>query len=238
MTYVMSDLHGCYGLYKKMLEKINFSDDDTLYVLGDVADRGAGPIDIYMDMMKRKNVVPLLGNHDQRVRALLSKYHFKSIQDCFEAEAEDEYMQTWVADRGITTILQYILLTEDEREKLLDYLMSFSPCDVVTAGGKTFFLSHTAPKKAAMADISKCTVYDFTWGDIEYDKQYFSDGYLVTGHTPTVLLGADKGRIYKNNGHIDVDCGAFFTGVLGCLCLDTMEEFYVGAEEGTKLHAA
>ena len=39
MTYVMSDLHGCYDKYVQMLEKIGFGDGDTLYILGDVIDR-------------------------------------------------------------------------------------------------------------------------------------------------------------------------------------------------------
>ena len=40
MTYVMSDIHGCYEKYRAMLENIEFAADDTLYVLGDVLDRG------------------------------------------------------------------------------------------------------------------------------------------------------------------------------------------------------
>ena len=228
MTYVMSDLHGCYELYMEMLEKIGFSDDDTLYILGDVADRGDGPIDIYMDMMERKNVVPLLGNHDQRMRLLTAKYYFGSIKDMLELADKDEYMKSWTADGGGRTMIQYLTLTAEEKERLQEYMDGFSPCAVVTAGGNTFFLSHTAPSKSDMEDISKCDVNDFTWGNIEYGKRYFEDGFLVTGHTPTVLLGKEyRGKIYKANGHIDIDCGAFFTGTLGCLCLDTMEEFYV-----------
>ena len=38
--YVLSDLHGHYNIFIKMLEKINFSDDDVLYILGDCCDRG------------------------------------------------------------------------------------------------------------------------------------------------------------------------------------------------------
>lgn len=34
MIYAMSNLHGCYYKYIKMLEKINFSNNDTLYILG------------------------------------------------------------------------------------------------------------------------------------------------------------------------------------------------------------
>ena len=40
MTYVMSDIHGCYDKYQSMLAAIHFAADDTLYVLGDVLDRG------------------------------------------------------------------------------------------------------------------------------------------------------------------------------------------------------
>ena len=40
MIYVMSDLHGRLDLFEKMLDKINFSEDDKLFVLEDMVDRG------------------------------------------------------------------------------------------------------------------------------------------------------------------------------------------------------
>lgn len=33
--------------------------------------------------------------------------------------------------------------------------------------------------------------------------------------------------IFKKNNHIAIDCGASFGGKLGCICLDTLEEYYV-----------
>lgn len=51
MVYAMSDLHGCYRKYMDMLEKINFGDNDTLYILGDIVDRGDGEIDILQRKM-------------------------------------------------------------------------------------------------------------------------------------------------------------------------------------------
>lgn len=33
MIYAVSDLHGCYDKYRKMLEKIHFSETDTRYIL-------------------------------------------------------------------------------------------------------------------------------------------------------------------------------------------------------------
>lgn len=37
MIYIIADIHGCYNEYMELLDKINFSDEDDLYVLGDSA---------------------------------------------------------------------------------------------------------------------------------------------------------------------------------------------------------
>ena len=57
---------------------------------------------------------------------------------------------------------------------------------------------------------------------------------MVFGHTPARLLYRQIGepeqldRIFHRGTMIDIDCGcAYPGGRLGCLCLDTMEEFYV-----------
>ena len=47
MRYIISDIHGCYNEYMELLQKINFSDTDELYVLGDAIDRGPEPIRVY-----------------------------------------------------------------------------------------------------------------------------------------------------------------------------------------------
>ena len=56
MYYVISDLHGCYREYTALLKKINFSDRDYLYVLGDAVDRGTNPMNVLKDIMRRNNV--------------------------------------------------------------------------------------------------------------------------------------------------------------------------------------
>lgn len=45
-TYVISDVHGDYEGYMKILQLIQFSDKDALYVNGDVIDRGMGGVRI------------------------------------------------------------------------------------------------------------------------------------------------------------------------------------------------
>lgn len=67
---------------------------------------------------------------------------------------------------------------------------------------------------------------EFIIGEPEYEKEYFSDKIIVTGHTPTGFIDPKfKGKIWHKNNHIAIDCGAVFGNPLGCICLDTLEEF-------------
>lgn len=63
-TYVISDVHGEYQRLMKLLKKINFNDYDTLYLLGDMIDRGNQGLKIFQFAIKHKNVVTLMGNHE------------------------------------------------------------------------------------------------------------------------------------------------------------------------------
>lgn len=57
MRYLISDIHGCRQQLLELLTKIQFSEKDTLYVLGDVLDRGFDPIETLRDLMDCKNVI-------------------------------------------------------------------------------------------------------------------------------------------------------------------------------------
>ncbi len=71
MKYVISDIHGCYEEFMELLEKISFSEQDELFVLGDVLDRGPEPIKTMQEIMGRKNVTFLLGNHEYMFALML-----------------------------------------------------------------------------------------------------------------------------------------------------------------------
>ena len=64
MNYVISDIHGMYTKYIEMMNLIDLQDTDTLYILGDIVDRGLQSMKILQDMMKRPNVFGIFGNHE------------------------------------------------------------------------------------------------------------------------------------------------------------------------------
>ncbi len=230
MTYVMSDLHGEYQKFLQMLEKISFSDEDTLYILGDIVDRGEEPVKLLKDISARKNVIPVMGNHDYLACDIL-KQLIDEITHGTVALAPELMSQVldWMDDGGINTMLQFRELEASEREYLIDYMSGFPFIEIAEVGGKCFVMCHAGlgnfDKKKKLKDY---TVYELIAARPDADKRCFDDEsvFVVCGHTPTVNICGEN-RIYQSNGNIFIDCGAVFGGKLGCLCLDTMEEFYV-----------
>ena len=92
MTYVMSDLHGCYEAYRSMLEKIHFGMDDTLYILGDTVDRGPDGMKLLLDMMERHNVTVLRGNHDHTAWLMLRHLGMKVDSTFAELQGHGKFV--------------------------------------------------------------------------------------------------------------------------------------------------
>lgn len=232
MHYVMSDIHGRHDLFLRMLEQISFSENDTLYLLGDLIDRGPDGIKLLQDVMDRPNVIPFLGNHEDMFYRVIRK-----IGKSCTAEERSELMEAlfvWTRyNGGDVTWADYRALSPAQRAAILDYLETFTVYDEVRVGENTFLLAHAGvgawePEK----DPESCTLHDFLWAETDYDRVYYKDKYLITGHTPTGMIDpALTGRIIRKNNHIALDCGAVFCGTLGCLCLETMEEIYVSSDD-------
>lgn len=63
-VYVISDIHGEYEKFNQLLKTIKLKETDTLYILGDVLDRGLYPIKTLLQLMEMSNVICILGNHE------------------------------------------------------------------------------------------------------------------------------------------------------------------------------
>jgi len=96
---------------------------------------------------------------------------------------------------------------------------------------KTYILVHAglgnfAPDK----EMWEYELDELVWERADYNKTYFEDEYVITGHTPTIIIEGNPKPcdIYRANNHIAIDCGCNIEGGrLGCLRLDDMQEFYV-----------
>lgn len=229
-TYVMSDIHGEYNKFITMLELINFTDDDTLYLLGDILDRGPEPIKILKDLSFRSNTFCLLGNHELMAIDVLADLLVEIKEENCETHIDTSIINKLIdyqSNGGDITLTQFKNLPYEERFELMDFLKEFELFDVVDVGDKTFVLSHTGninPDKT----LSDHSIEELTFMRADYDKQVFNDEpvCIVCGHTPTLAI-TGKPEIYRKNNFINIDCGATFGGRLACLRLDDLKEFYV-----------
>lgn len=233
MTYVMSDLHGAFNKYIAMLEKIDFGAEDELYIIGDVVDRGEQPMEILFDMMNRANVYPLMGNHEVMALnglKLLSGEISADIVNQLSSE-QLEMLSAWIKIGAASTIKGFTALGSDEQTEILEYISGFLPYKKVSAGRNDYLLVHAGIDGFDIdKPLDEYPIDALVWGRIDYEIPYYDDIYTVSGHTPTQGIQGNPrpGYIFRANNHIAIDCGACRRdGRLACLCLDTLEEFYV-----------
>ncbi len=238
MHYVISDIHGCLDQFHELLEKIDFKEDDRLYVLGDMVDRGEAPLEVLHEVVSMKNAIPLWGNHD-----LLAYLNLRDI--VFEEEngveralvPEEEGFMLWFNDGGSATAKEFAELTEESRTMIMDDFKALRVYEMIELNGKSFILTHAdlgnfSPDK----EISDYSLEELLFSRPDIGKRYFDDPdtFIVNGHTPTPLLNAEhEAKVLEENGHILIDCGCVYGGRLAAYRLDDGQKFYVEGPDRT-----
>jgi serine/threonine protein phosphatase 1 len=231
----MSDIHGCFYEFLAMLDKINFSEKDTLYVLGDYVDRGLYPFELLFDVMNRPNVVSIYGNHDYRFFKIISCMPENADIDNFMQYLDDEcqgFIAPYLEYGGYITLEKFFELTTIEKKEITKFLSTFLPYKELELANGSFILTHSGLKNFdPEKPLDYYNIQDFIWDRSPIETTYYNTKILIFGHTPTFYYKTtEPGKILKTNTFINVDCGCVYgkpKGSLGCLALDTMEEYYI-----------
>lgn len=81
-TFIVSDLHGQKKVYDSIIKYFSAIDDETtLYILGDVVDKGYDGIGILQDIINRKNITikMIAGNHELMLYDYLKDTNIKDF---------------------------------------------------------------------------------------------------------------------------------------------------------------
>lgn len=217
------------------MEAISLKVSDTLYIMGDVIDRGPDGVKILQDMMARPNVVPILGNHEFTA-AMCLPWLMEEVTDASIGDLTDAQLAAlteWLQNGGGPTLKALKELPQAQRQDILEYLRETELYAEVEVGGRSFVLTHAGLDRFSPdKPLEDYELTDFLFGRPAPESAYWPHRTLIFGHTPTRLLREVAGEtprddIFYGKGFIDIDCGCGFGGRLGCLCLDTMEERYV-----------
>ena len=231
MIYVTSDLHG-YPLdkFKKLLEKVNFSDEDYCFVLGDVIDRGPESVELLKWLMMQPNIELIMGNHEAMF--LACTFLFDTItEEALDNLTEEDMaaFNTWVANGGSETLNSISGCDREDILEIIDYVREAPLYDSVRVNNKDFLLVHSGlgefdPNK----DMSDYSADELIWTRPDLTQKYFDDMITIFGHTPTLFYGEKyRGKAVVTDTWIDIDTGAACGGSPMLLRLDDMKEFYV-----------
>lgn len=225
--YIISDCHGCYEEFLKMLDLINFKDDDELFILGDVLDRGDKPLEIIDYIMSHHNIILLKGNHEE------------FFIEHFEEDDDDSYV--WFFNGGQTTFEQIEERGREYEENLYKFISSLPLIKVID---KYILVHSTLDFENNYNDLSleefinKQEKNTCLWSrDYIYKEKQYKDYTVICGHTPIQVINEtskdEEVKILHRKGTIYMDCGCFIGksegGKLACLRLEDMKEFYVSA---------
>lgn len=234
MTYVMSGLHGRWDLYTKMLEKIGFSSEDRLYILGDVVGRDRGGIRILKDILERPNVRSLLGEQEHML------LHAVTAPEERAMNGRDMDRRIWYRNGGRAIQAEWDAQPEPVRRRLLQLIGEMPLNITVEVGGTSFLLCHASPVcmfREYGASYPDATAFAL-WHRMEpwMDIRPAAD-VLIFGHTPTAYYSnSSPMEIFRLKDEVyAIDCGCADREDperrLGCMRLEDRSAIYVGTED-------
>lgn len=220
--FAISDIHGCLKTFKALLQKIQFSKEDALYLLGDYIDRGPdskGVIDYIWSLQEQGYSVSCLrGNHEQM------------LLDCM---GDDVKYLFWEYNGGSTTMSsfghRFVSAIPDRYIDWFSNLPYYAEVDqyILVHAGFKFDMPNPFEEKHAM-------LWQRNWYD-RINYSWLKDRRIIHGHTPiSKKMIKDMHQQIKKRPVIDIDNGCVFkqhSRDLGRLCALELTELTLFFQE-------
>ena len=234
MIYVCSDLHGCDpGDLQRLLRQAGFGQEDFLFILGDVIDRGERGAELLLWLTQQPNMQLILGNHEALM--LACRFLFEQVtEQTLEKLTVKELalVQDWVSNGGGPTLAGLRRLLKEDPDSLygmLEYLEDAPLFEEIEVNGRNFILVHAGlgnfrPERPLEEYAPEELLLDRPGLDV----CYFPDARVIFGHTPTVLYGEQyRGRAIHTDSWSCIDVGVSFGCPPMVLRLEDLREFYL-----------
>lgn len=194
-TYVISDIHGHLKPFERVLEAIAPTDDDHIYILGDMIDRGPDPVGVLRLCRSLPNTTVLMGNHEAM------------MLDCLIGSDSEIAWMNWGYNGGVITAEELQKVSDEECDELVDWVQNLPLSAYCHVDGRTYLLVHAGIRpgtfevpeewtdEAVRAVLEAQTPEDLLWIREEFWGQptglvneQGEGPIVVAGHTPTVVV--------------------------------------------------
>lgn len=215
MIYVMSDVHGRIDLFDAMLDKINFSGNDMIYVVGDVIDRGGGltVLKKIMELNKRGQCELIAGNHElvfdrccgaHLKNDTIGRFSTEVVEEAFKPRSQPE-----------------IPKSKDNAEAVLNFVYSLAKlAGTITKQKHLGYLKKSIEKSWQVAQIAQMFEEWETFQeveDLEHDEIKDIRRFIESRPQEAYVEIGDKAYLLVHGGlHDNIDLQAF-----------TREDFYM-----------
>lgn len=207
--FAITDIHGCFQTFVKLLEKINLQKDDQLFILGDMVDRGPYSFmvldKIWQLLVAGYQVFPLRGNHEQLFLD-------------FNREASPKLV-------GFAARQYALHLIENKNRLPVEADRFFAELPIYYETEKEF-LVHAGFNTEQKNPLSEWK--DMLWiRSFDYHKKKLKNKTVIHGHVP-VTLGSIEKTLRREKSVVNLDNGCVKAaeagyGRLVCLNIDSRE---------------
>lgn len=211
LDFVVSDIHGCYLTFMKLLHRYYDKSSMRLVILGDYLDKGAYPYEMYRWLKRhvhQNDVICLRGNHEQE----FIEHCHKNVENCWY-RLDGQYV--------IEQLNKHHIEIDEVKELFLSLPLSYdTPLVFYSHAGVSIFkhnpLDPNDPcgllwNRMTVANIGKLQVF---------------------GHTPHLY-----GPFYHGfSQSYQIDTGAFLNGNLSALVIDENGKVLQVYKEKTDSH--
>jgi serine/threonine protein phosphatase 1 len=206
---IIGDVHGHFQGLKHLLSFLDLRQQDEVYFLGDLVDRGPESAQV-VEFVRTHQYPCLMGNHEQMMLAALSG-----------TDSDYFVMEGWLSAGGRTTLSSYRGL---ETQLPIDLKWMATLPTYIDLGDLWLVHAGVNPDRPLEAQSSQ----EFCWIRKEFHQMrepFFADKLIVTGHTITFTFpDVAPGQIAQGAGWLDIDTGAYHPKSGWMTALDTTRQ--------------
>ncbi len=224
-AFVVSDIHGCYEQFIKLLEYWDKS--MKLVVLGDLIDRGEASKQVVQEVMKLKEiykdqVVVLKGNHEDMFLKFLQDPVQKGDIYFFnggKSTVKDFIDERFILHRSLKNLADLVLERASNEVKFIRDLQLYEEF-----GDVLFVHAGIDPR---LPDWRETSEECFVWTRDMVNHCNNTGKVIVYGHTPTKMIHSNQSSdiwISEDRLYINIDGGCAYGGQLNAIIVNAQGE--------------
>ena len=149
-TYVFSDVHGHHKTLERLLERVAPADEDDIWILGDMVDRGPDPVAVMQTCRNLPNAHILMGNHEDM------------MLEAFKHPNDATVRFQWEMNGGATTAAGLASLSEHDCIDMIEWADSLPLGAHLKIDGQAYLLVHAGIRPLNFSARSR-------WTDVTMD---------------------------------------------------------------------